>query len=182
MCSGWISPSFVLLSRKYRCSFVCFSAWFWNRNDFVFNCQIFFGPESQIPALMSSTIERHISPYFSLALLRGSHLQGHVRPSQALWDQAEASSLPILTTSLCSQEATATPFWKQVGGGKTLFFFFFLFSPSPFILLQALIIEGLNLSCSCLLPSHHFLGSVSNKGLWFGFEDFFSFFFSPPEI
>lgn len=102
---------------------VCFlSARFWNGNE----CQIFFGPESQIPAPMSSMIERHISLYFSLALLRGSHLQGHVHPSQALWDQAEDSSLPILTTSLCSQEATATLFWKQVGGGKTFFF------PLPF--------------------------------------------------
>lgn len=81
-----------------------------------------------------------------------------------------SSKSPFSPRPFVPREATAALFWEQVGGGKALFFFF----PSPFILLQALIIEGLNLSCSCLLPS--FPDSISNKGLWFGLW-FFSFSF-----
>lgn len=60
-------------------------------------------------------------------------------------------------------------------GGRRERPFYFIFLPCPFIPLQALIIEGLNLSCSCLPPS--LPDSISNKGLWFGFGWlFFSLF------
>lgn len=129
---------------------------------------------------MISETEKHISPLFFPSFDEGLPSAGpHVcpaAPSQTLQDQAKAHSHHI---SLFPGEVIAALFWEQVGGGKDLFIYFFL--PSPFILLQALIIEGLNLSCSCLLPS--FPDSIPNKGLWFEFEGFFfSVFFSPPEI
>lgn len=130
---------------------------------------------------MSSKTERHVFPLFFPSSDEGSHLQGHtfvpLLPPSHCWGSSKS---PFSPHPFVPGEATAALFWEQVGGGKALFIFFLL--PSPFILLQALIIEGLNLSCSRLLPS--FSDSVSNKGLWFGFGFgfFFFFFFSPPEI
>lgn len=109
---------------------------------------------------MSSKTERHVSPLFFPGFDEGLPSAGpHVcpaAPSQPLQDQAK----PILTTSLCSQGSHSSPVLGAGGRRESPLFFFF--SASPFILLQALIIEELNLSCSCLLPS--FPDSVSNKG------------------
>lgn len=114
-------------------------------------------------------------PYFSPALMRGSHLQGHTFVPLLPPRHCRIKQKPILTTSLCSpgksQQRCFGSRWEE---GRT---FLFIFLPSPFILLQALIIEGLNLSCSCLLPS--FPDSISNKGLWFEFEGFFFRFLFP---
>lgn len=104
--------------------------------------------------------------------MRGSHLQGHTFVPLLPPRRCRIKKKPILITSLCSPGKSQQPcFGSRWEEGRT---FLFIFLPSPFILLQALIIEGLNLSCSCLLPS--FLDNVSNKGLWFEFEGFFFFF------
>lgn len=60
-------------------------AQFWNRNVFVFDCQIFLGPESQSSALMSSMTERHISPLFYPSFAEGLPSAGlHLPPSVGL--------------------------------------------------------------------------------------------------
>lgn len=92
-------------------------------------------------------------------------------------DTAGSSKSPFSPHLFVPRGSHSSPVLGAGGRREGLFFFFpffFFFLPSPFILLQALIIEGLNLSCSCLLPS--FPNSISNKGLWFEFEGFFFFF------
>jgi len=111
---------------------------------------------------MSSYTERRVSPLFFPGFDEGLPSAGpHARPaapSQALRDQAKAHSHHVPLFPGKPQQPCFGSRWEE---GKPFLFIFFL--PSPFILLQALIIEGLNLSCSCLPPS--FPDSISNKGL-----------------
>lgn len=94
----------------------------------------------------------------------------------SLPDTAGSSKSPFSPHLFVPRGSHSSPVLGAGGRREGPFYLFFL--PSPFILLQALIIEGLNLSCSCLLPS--FPDSIPNKGLWFEFEGVFFFRFLFP--
>lgn len=148
------------------------SAQFWNIRVFVFSCKIFLESRSWCPVLTNSKTERHFSSPFVPGFDEGLPSAGPhacpAAPSQPRWNRAKAHSphIPLFPW----KAALFSPVLGAGGRRESPFFF-----PFTLILLQASIIEGLNLSCSCLLPS--FPDSISNKGLWFGFVVFWVFFF-----